>query len=208
MSRSNHKQETVHRQAPQPWFWLLIGLLIGIVSVLLFPFQHWLPWAGEDLAQNKSATLQSATETEEVGTNQIAPPQFEFYTLLPEREVAVPEPKPKQSSPPPQPRPQPETEAETAPPSKLEPTPSKIAPESATYVLQAGSFRSHTQADKRKAFLALMGIEAAIQTVTIDNSKTWHRVRIGPSTNLSKLRQIRQQLHEKQIESQLYKVKS
>jgi cell division protein FtsN len=53
-----------------------------------------------------------------------------------------------------------------------------------------------------------MGIEAAIQTVTIDNSKTWHRVRIGPNANLAKLQRIRQQLRDNQIECQLFKVKS
>ncbi len=205
MPHSNHKQDTVHRQAPQPWFWLLIGLLIGAVGVLLLPSQHWLPWTKETSAQNKTATLQSAVEKKEPGT--AIPPHFEFYTLLPEMEVAVPRPRPNQLPSQPQPLAQPSTDV--APPSsKPEPIAPKSSDGSATYVLQVGSFRSYAQADKRKAYLALMGVEATIQTVTIDNSKTWHRVRIGPSAKLSKLRQIRQQLHEKQIESQLYKVRS
>jgi cell division protein FtsN len=79
---------------------------------------------------------------------------------------------------------------------------------SEVYVLQAGSFRSYTQADKRKAALALMGIEATIQTIATDNSNTWHRVRIGPNANLTKLQQIRQKLRNNQIECQLLKIRS
>ena len=63
------------------------------------------------------------------------------------------------------------------------------------YILQAGSFRQHGQADQLKAQLALKGIQANIQTVNINND-TWHRVRIGPIRNLSKLNQTRKRLRE------------
>ncbi|BAW79381.1 sporulation domain-containing protein [Candidatus Nitrosoglobus terrae] len=75
------------------------------------------------------------------------------------------------------------------------------------YVLQAGSFRNYTQADKRKATLALLGIEATIQTAATDNN-IWHRVRIGPNINLAKLYQIQHHLHDNQIECQLVKIRS
>lgn len=205
MSRGNRKQDTYHGQAPKAWFWLLVGLLIGALIVLLLPSRDWLPWIRKDSAQNEAeaAAIQSAAERREPGTDQTAIPHFEFYTLLPEMEAAVP--KPGQSSPS-QPESVPELKTDAAPSSRPESAPSE-AP-SDVYVLQVGSFRNYAQADSRKAALALLGIDADIQTVTIDSSKTWHRVRIGPSTDLPKLRRISEQLHEKQIESQLYKVRS
>jgi cell division protein FtsN len=71
--------------------------------------------------------------------------------------------------------------------------------EPGTYVLQAGSFRNVTDADRVQATLALQGIESRIQQVTIDED-TWHRVRIGPFDDLAQLDQMRQKLHEKHIE--------
>lgn len=204
MPRGNRKQDSFHSQAPKPWFWFLVGFLMGALTVLLLPSQDWLPWIRKDSAQHKIAAAQSESTLveKEASIDQTAPPHFEFYTLLPETEVAVP--KPRQLLSQPQSIPQPKVKATPSP--KTKPVSSEIPAE--VYVLQAGSFRNYAQANRRKAKLALMGIEADIQTVTIDSSKTWHRVRIGPITDLSRLRQIRQQLHEKQIESQLYKVKS
>lgn len=201
MSRGNRKQDTYQGQAPKPWFWLLIGLLIGALIVLLLPSRDWLPWIRKNSAQNGTTATQSALERSESGTDPTAIPHFEFYTLLPEMEVAVPKPGQSPSQPEAAPH-----KTDAAPSFKPEPAPSETP--SDVYVLQAGSFRNYTQADRRKAALALMGIDADIQTVTIDNSKTWHRVRIGPSTDLPKLHRISEQLHEKQIESQLYKVRS
>lgn len=48
--------------------------------------------------------------------------------------------------------------------------------------LQAGAFPDAEQADDLKARLALMGYEAIIQTVTLTDKGTWHRVRLGPYT--------------------------
>lgn len=48
------------------------------------------------------------------------------------------------------------------------------------YILQAGSFKTQEQADELKAILALQGLEARIQTVTINAAESWYRVYIGP----------------------------
>jgi hypothetical protein len=196
MPSNKRRQNAPHGQRPKPWAWLIIGLLAG---GLIFSLQDWDPWAEKDTG--KITGVQNTAKIKGANTEQPKLPHFEFYTLLPEMEVAIPEPLASQQ----QPKPQPKIPAESS--SKPKPLPSKST-HSEVYVLQAGSFRSYIQADKRKAALALMGIEAAIQTVTIDNSKTWHRVRIGPNTNLAKLQQIRQQLRNNQIECQLFKVKS
>jgi cell division protein FtsN len=196
MPSNKRRQDDSHGQRSTPWAWLIIGLLTG---ALIFSLQDWDPWA--EKGTGKITGVQNNAKAKEASPEKPELPHFEFYTLLPEMEVAIPEPLASQQ----QPKPRPKIPAESS--SKPKSLPSKSA-HSEVYVLQAGSFRSYIQADKRKAALALMGIEAAIQTVTIDNSKTWHRVRIGPNTNLAKLQQIRQQLRNNQIECQLFKVKS
>lgn len=51
--------------------------------------------------------------------------------------------------------------------------------------LQAGAFQSEQEADNLKARLALIGIEARIQTLETPDKGLWHRVRVGPfSTTL------------------------
>jgi len=49
-----------------------------------------------------------------------------------------------------------------------------------TYFLQAGSFSNADDADKLKAKLAMLGIEARVQIATIPDKGVWHRVHVGP----------------------------
>ena len=60
------------------------------------------------------------------------------------------------------------------------------------YVLQAGSFSAYADADRRRAELGMHGIESQIQRVMIDD-KTYHRVRIGPTSDLEELNMLRSQ---------------
>ena len=75
-----------------------------------------------------------------------------------------------------------------------------------TYFLQVGSFRNSEQADRFKAELALLGLETGIQKVTIDNKTTWHRVRVGPFSDLDDLNKTRRLLKQRGVESTLVKV--
>jgi cell division protein FtsN len=67
------------------------------------------------------------------------------------------------------------------------------------YVLQAGSFSEYKDADRRRAELALHGIESVIQRVSIDD-RTYHRVRIGPISDLNQLNMLRSRLHQANID--------
>jgi cell division protein FtsN len=49
-----------------------------------------------------------------------------------------------------------------------------------TYYVQAGSFPNEGDAEKLKAKLALLGLEANLQTAEIPDRGTYHRVRLGP----------------------------
>jgi len=77
-----------------------------------------------------------------------------------------------------------------------------------TYVLQVGSFRHYSDADAFKAQLALKGFESKIQTVSIDNNNTWHRVRIGPIKEMQKLNRTRSQLRKNNLDFMLLKIKT
>jgi cell division protein FtsN len=76
-----------------------------------------------------------------------------------------------------------------------------------TFFLQAGSFQSAPDADNLKARLALMGIEAAIQTRTLPEKGVFHRVRIGPYADVEELNRVRAVLTQNGIEAALVKVR-
>ena len=104
-------------------------------------------------------------------------PRFSFYSMLPNFEVVIPEEEPDVTV-------DQQVQAIQAP---------------GTYVLQAGSFTDPSDADRRRAELALLGIESRIQRISIDD-RTYHRVRIGPMTDLDELNLIRSQLRQADID--------
>ena len=83
-----------------------------------------------------------------------------------------------------------------------------IAEAGSVYVLQVGSFRSSGDAESMRARLALIGLEAVVQTVAIDGEAAWHRVRAGPYTELRALNRARIRLRENQIEALALRVRS
>jgi cell division protein FtsN len=73
------------------------------------------------------------------------------------------------------------------------------------YVLQAGSYRNPSDADRVRAQLALQGIEATVQRVAVDTD-VWHRVRIGPITKLDQLNKLRKQLQAADVDALVIRV--
>jgi cell division protein FtsN len=109
--------------------------------------------------------------------------RFDFYEILPQFEVVVPE-----------------VETATRPVARTQPV-----EEPGSYVLQAGSFNALGDADRLKARIALLGIESRIQRVEIDDD-AFHRVRIGPISDLEQLNRIRRQLRDAHIDTMLMKL--
>lgn len=102
---------------------------------------------------------------------------YDFYSSLPKFEVVVPE---KEKDVRPDIRAVPETRR-------------------GTYVLQAGSYKNFADADRVRAKLALQGIESKVQKVSVDND-TWHRIRIGPISNLDQLNRMRTLLRKADVD--------
>jgi len=73
------------------------------------------------------------------------------------------------------------------------------------YVLQAGSYRNEADADRVRAQLALQGVNAKVQRVAVDTD-VWHRVRIGPITNLDELNRVRRQLRAAEVDALVIRV--
>lgn len=74
------------------------------------------------------------------------------------------------------------------------------------YFLQAGSFQSEADANNLKARLALMGVEATIQTVNVPDKGVWHRVRVGPYGDVEEMNKTRALLAQNGVQPSLIKV--
>ena len=76
------------------------------------------------------------------------------------------------------------------------------------YILQVGSFRDFSSADKIKAELALLGIFANIQRVMLNGQDVRHRVRLGPYKSMDEMKDISGRLEENQIEFMLLELRA
>ena len=79
---------------------------------------------------------------------------------------------------------------------------------SALYVLQVGSYKSFQEADRTKANLALEGMEAFIQKVSIEGRGDFYRVRIGPFQQLDAMLGIGDRLNRLGYHPLRFKLKS
>jgi cell division protein FtsN len=110
--------------------------------------------------------------------------KYDFYQMLPNFEVVVPE-KDK------------DVKRDLPAAAKIE--------RPGVYVLQAGSYRNESDANRVRAQLALQGIDAKVQRVAVD-ADVWHRVRIGPVSNLDELNKLRRQLQAADVDALVIRV--
>lgn len=90
-------------------------------------------------------------------------------------------------------------------PSELPSAPNK-AVATPLYYLQAGAFHDADEADNLKAQLALLGVEAEIQTSEVTADKgVYHRVRVGPFRAMDEVNRTRSLLTQNNIPVTLVK---
>ena len=183
MPRDYAKNSKKEERQPIPgWAWMFGGLTIGLFVAGLVYLNEHTPKQNQQLLTNAVKRgikdVQKVQEEKKTGDGNKSRPRFDFYTILPELEVAIPEQ---------------ELAAPKTPLSTTRPS-SATTQAGGSFTLQAGSFRTLEQADKLKAKLALQGVLANIQTVTINDGDTWHRVRIGPSHDINQLNKTRKRL--------------
>lgn len=73
------------------------------------------------------------------------------------------------------------------------------------YYLQAGAFHNADDADNLKAQLALLGVEAEIQTSDATAQGVFHRVRVGPFRAMDEVNRTRSLLTQNNIPATLVK---
>lgn len=89
-------------------------------------------------------------------------------------------------------------------PSELPPAPGAAA-KPTLYYLQAGAFQNADDADNLKAQLAMLGVEAVIQTGEVADKGVFHRVRVGPFRALDEVNRTRSLLTQNDIPATLVK---
>jgi len=65
--------------------------------------------------------------------------------------------------------------------------------------------RNETDAERVRKQLALQGVAAKVQRVAVD-ADVWHRVRIGPISNLDELNRVRKQLRAAEVDALVIRV--
>ena len=171
---------------------ILIGLLLGLgialavawyINKMPGPFLNRAgsPVKGEP---QRGAASDLAKGADKGGKAQDGKPRFDFYKILPGTEEPVTEQQLKDTQ------------------QKL----STVQVQEA-FFLQAGAFQNAPDADNLKARLALLGMEATIQTTASPDKGVWHRVRVGPYTVIDDLNRARNTLKQNGVETTLIKVR-
>ncbi len=177
MARRKKRSTTKSSSIIPAWIWLTLGILIGL-GIAMFTRSN-----GGNINDSKIVSPSQSPITTEPTTKR----KFDFYTLLPELEIVIPH-------------------EETLPPKQNSSTTTQTEYKGG-YLLQAGSFQQFNEADSLKARLALIGVEANIQSVEVNKTK-WHRVQIGPSNDRSALEALRKRLKSSQIDTILLQTKN
>jgi len=163
------------RRVPGWLITLALGLALGIGLSIAFLMREGFDPASLLPKPNPGA---QAVRESEAPVAEVKPPaapakpKYDFYTLLAEKEVVIPDNELRAS--------------------RTEPTPAPAAP-GERLLLQVGAFRESRDAEAVKAKLALSGQVARVESVSTD-SGTWHRVRLGPFDSLQALESARQVL--------------
>lgn len=132
-----------------------------------------------------------------------AMPQFDFYTILPEKAVVVPDQeitaRARQErinvNVPPVDVAQPIDSTLDAPVAVAVP----VTKSTSTYIMQAGSFKDANDAEKVRTNLASMGIEARIERAKV-GEVVWNRIKIGPYSQMSSVSSVRARLRQNGID--------
>lgn len=125
-------------------------------------------------------------------------PRFDFYKILPGSTEAIPDPKSADAK---------MVDEKTGEPKPADAAKAKADKENLLkepVYLQTGSFQNASDADNQKAKLAMMGTEAAVQQVMLQE-KVWYRVRLGPFKKMDEVTHMRSELAKQGIDANIVK---
>lgn len=164
------------------WVWLVFGLSMGLAVAA---FVYISRPAGTLRAEDPPAPPRAAAAAPPPAKGRLPlPPEekerFTFYKDLKQQQVYIPG---DERPPTPKPRAQPAEDL---------------------FLIQVASFRGLGDAEREKARLALLGVEARIEKVTLDDRETYFRVRIGPM-KAARARTTLAQLQENGVQGNVVK---
>lgn len=182
--RAPQRSRRTASQGMPGWVWMLFGLAVGLAVAAAVWFNDHRPPAAAGPAPTPAsapppAETGRAASTRSTPRSDPAPAsRYDFYEMLPNQKFVV---APELSDPPASERPE-------------------IVPAApGTYLLQAGSFRNPEDADRMKGNLALLGMQPYVQKYS-EGGQTYHRVRVGPLTDLERFDEYRRLLRRERIE--------
>ncbi|WP_456414177.1 SPOR domain-containing protein [Thiolapillus sp.] len=196
MARRDYKSRASRSKGKKPvpvWIWLLTGFVLGALTVGLVCLEY-APAPARDnwIGARPPVPAEVSRRQEQVSPEpaRIKPPRFDFYNLLPDQEVLVPDEEIERQvrqTPPAPPRQEPQQRPQEPSP------PAATATSGKRYMVQVSSFRNSREAQALKAKLGLLGLRARVNKANIKGS-TWYRVQLGPYGSAAAMQDIRKQL--------------
>jgi cell division protein FtsN len=188
--RSNHARRGKSPAQPA-WLWLLGGVVLGgiLAAAAIYSGLAPSPRPAGPQPEPRSATGPASGNGDEAPAVAAGRPRYDFYTVLPEMEVLIPDSELKA-----------QVRAETPAATGTDTPPATVAASGVRYRLQAGSYRDPRPAEEAKARLALLGIGASVQSVNI-NGATYHRVYVGPFGSAAEVERVKQQLADNGVQA-------
>ncbi len=172
---------------------MLLGILLGMIfGVALAAGLAWYllkspsPFVNKELNQAAEIIKPDVEVVKPKATPVITPesgvgetkPRFEFYKVLTDK---------------------PDADGQSQSTEKAKTTEAK--PSFKPAYLQAGAFSNASDAENLKAILAMKGLEASVQTVTIPGHGEMHRVRVGPFQSEQEMSSARATLKQSGFEA-------
>lgn len=177
--RGASRATTSARRGIPGWLWLVSGLVLGLFVAFLFQLEP-----GRDSVKRDRTPPVPAPQSAPA-PKQPEQPRYDFYTLLPESEVIVPQrPVPEVPTPP---------AAPSTPPTEARPETPTTAQPSTRFFLQAGSFRQRAEADRVRAQIIMLGMDVQLENAKLASGETW-RVQVGPFPDRNSLDQAQKTL--------------
>jgi cell division protein FtsN len=173
--RGASRAQASSRRGIPPWLWMVSGLVIGLFAAFLFQLEPGRDTVKRDNLPPRPA--QSPAQTSAPVKPAEQRPRYDFYTLLPESEVIVPQTAVPEVIPPP---------AATEPEARPQPT--------TRFFLQAGSFRQRSEADRVRAQIIMLGLDVQLESAKLSGGETWYRVQVGPFQDRKALNDAQQTL--------------
>lgn len=162
-----------------------LRIIATVVIVLLFSLGLYAlnQLESAQSTRAKQPEKQSAVQIDEKSTtgNNKQEDDYTFYSKLKDFEVVVSD-KPAYNS-------------------------SRSADENYIYLIQAGSFKTKAQAEKRRAELTLLGLEPKVSSAKNASGNLWYRVRLGPFTNRGSMTAARSTIISNNLEAMVMKRK-